>query len=361
MTIDERWLYFITGSSSFLDMGIIEIAKRIKGGGCKRLVKQTRTEIEVTGASFDVGNFNIDVGKFSNKLKEFYKVTQTTIALDNAQLLLCETIAGLKDKPQLQEDCIRMRLQITYAFSQLQAILGSRSEAQVEELDEELTKWVSRMSKLNEDCIEILQPRPRNTESKRKDIANMMEYQGIDEKEMQEAVVNYEPSLQAQHKEVKALDENRKEEEKIPTLEFNGFIVTKGLAIQLGKRAGWIATTYSLRVKKAKGIGKAEECEGFVSLIDTGLTNMRSRWLPDDVVQPNIGGYMDLIVFQTIPIAKEIVFSPVSLQREMDQFPFRLEPHLDKLLSVEVHSKNAKTPKPLQKTVREIMDEAKPF
>jgi hypothetical protein len=32
--------------------------------------------------------------------------------------------------------------------------------------------------------------------------------------------------------------------------------------------------------------------------------------------------------------------------------------HLDKLLSIEVHS-NAKTPKPLHKTVKEIMDEAK--
>jgi hypothetical protein len=170
-------------------MGIIEIARRIKGSGCKRLVKQFGNEIEVTGASFGVGDFKIDVGNFKNKIKNFYKVTQTTVALDNSQYLLCDAISGLKDKPQLQEDCIRMRLQLIYAFSQLQAILGSMSEAQVEGLEKELTKWVRRMSKLNEDSIEVLKPGPRLiSKDKKKEISSIMRYQSIDEKEMNEAV-----------------------------------------------------------------------------------------------------------------------------------------------------------------------------
>jgi hypothetical protein len=70
---------------------------------------------------------------------------------------------------------------------------------------------------------------------------------------------------------------------------------------------------------------------------------------------------MDLIVFETIPATNEIVFSPVSLRREMAQMPFPLEPHLQMVISIEVHSKNAKSPKPLQKTVREIMNEARGF
>jgi hypothetical protein len=149
--------------------------------------------------------------------------------------------------------------------------------------------------------------------------------------------------------------------ERVPALEFNGLIKTERMVIPQGPRAGWYATKYSVRVRKTKGLGKAEECEGVISLIDSPLTNIRSRWLPDDVVLCNIGGHMDLIVFQTIGHTNEIVFSPVSLQREMAQGAFPLEPHLDRFLSIEVHTRNAKTPKPSQKTVREIMNEAKGF
>ncbi len=170
-------------------MGIIEIARRIKGGGCKRLVKQIGNEIEVTGASFGIDDFKIDVGNFSNKIRQFYKITQTTVALDNSQFLLCDAISGLKDKPQLQEDCIRMRLQLIYAFSQLQAILGSMSQAPVKELEKELTRWVGKMSKLNEDSIEALKPGPRLIpKGKKKEIESIMRYQGTDEEEMNEAV-----------------------------------------------------------------------------------------------------------------------------------------------------------------------------
>ena len=72
-------------------------------------------------------------------------------------------------------------LELIYAFSQLQAILGSMSEAPVEELGKELTRWVRKMSKLNEDSIEALKPGPRLIpKGKKKEIESIMRYQGID-------------------------------------------------------------------------------------------------------------------------------------------------------------------------------------
>jgi len=75
------------------------------------------------------------------------------------------------------------------------------------------------MSKLNEDYIEALSPRPMsNPEDKKKEITSIMEYQGIEEKEMQGALMNYEASLQMQQKHkvgINATYEIRKEEETI--------------------------------------------------------------------------------------------------------------------------------------------------
>jgi hypothetical protein len=104
-------------------------------------------------------------------------------------------------------------------------------------------------------------------------------------------------------------NKNRKEEERIPVLEFDGFLVTKEMVIRIPPRAGWLATTYSVRVKKkTKGLGKAEQSEGFVSLTGTLLSGMCSRWLPDDVALYDIANYMYLILFQIIPLRKELSF-----------------------------------------------------
>jgi hypothetical protein len=88
---------------------------------------------------------------------------------------------------------------------------------------------------------------------------------------------------------------------------------------------------------------------------------MRSRWVPDNVVQSDIGGHMDLFLFQIIPLRREIVFSPVSPQGQITIVNDPLEPHLDRMLTIEVHARNAKTPEPLRRTVREIMDEETAF
>jgi hypothetical protein len=114
------------------------IARKIKGNPCERLVNQIGTELTVTGTSFGVGTYNIDIGKLGTKIKEFYKVTQIMIALDNSQYLLCRAINEIKDNASLKEDSIRIRLQLILAFSNLQAIQSVTTST--EDLSKELRR-----------------------------------------------------------------------------------------------------------------------------------------------------------------------------------------------------------------------------
>jgi hypothetical protein len=69
-----------------------------------------------------------------------------------------------------------------------------------------------------------------------------------------------------------AWNRSRKEEERIPVLEFGGFFFTEGTTILVPPLAGWIATTYILLVRRTnRGIGRAEQCDGFVSVAFTTL------------------------------------------------------------------------------------------
>ncbi len=79
-------------------------------------------------AGLGIGEFKIDLGSWSNKIKEFYKVSQVRVALINSQYLLCDQISRLNDNDELKEDCIRIRLTLIMAFGQLHAILGSITE-----------------------------------------------------------------------------------------------------------------------------------------------------------------------------------------------------------------------------------------
>ena len=65
-----------------------KIAEKLQGHPCERIVKQTGNEIKLSGASVGIADYKIDVGKFSNKIKEFYKVTTVMVALDNSQYRL---------------------------------------------------------------------------------------------------------------------------------------------------------------------------------------------------------------------------------------------------------------------------------
>jgi len=164
-----------------------EIAMKIKGRRCERLVKQTRTEVEITGASFGVGTFKIDVGDFSNKIKEFFKVTQIMVALDTSQYLLCGAIREIKDDDSLKKDSMRIRMQLILAFSHLQALLSVPKATEI--LSKELRRWVRKMSQLHEESIELLKPGPRMIKKGRNEtLLRISKYQGIDEEQMEEAL-----------------------------------------------------------------------------------------------------------------------------------------------------------------------------
>jgi hypothetical protein len=163
-----------------------DIANRLKGSKCERLIKQAGNELVVSGVSFGVGSFKVDVGNYSNKIKEFYKVSQILIALDNTQYLLCGVISQIKDNQSFKEDCWRMQMQLIRAFGQLQALFCI---SKTEELEKELAKWVRYMNRLNKESIEYLKPGPRMiTKGGSSELQKIMNYQGINEEQMQEAL-----------------------------------------------------------------------------------------------------------------------------------------------------------------------------
>jgi len=69
-----------------------------KGNRCEKLVKYTGQEYVISGANVGVGSFKIDIGSFQNKIKEIKTVPQITIALDTSQYLLCPTKEGPTEK-----------------------------------------------------------------------------------------------------------------------------------------------------------------------------------------------------------------------------------------------------------------------
>jgi hypothetical protein len=153
-----------------------------------------------------------------------------------------------------------------------------------------------------------------------------------------------------------AWNRSRKEDERIPVLQFEGFFFIRNMTLPL---SAWIGTIYLVRVRRTNPeIGRAEQCEGFVSLADTAYNNMRSRWMPDSVVQSDIGGHMDLLLFQITNVGR-VMFSPTTQEGQPALVDLDPETNLDRLLTIEVHGTNTKNPEPLRKTLREIVAEAR--
>jgi hypothetical protein len=102
-----------------------EIATRIRGNKCEKLVKRIGNEITLSGASLVSGGFKMNLGTFSNKVKEIVKVPDVAVALDDSQYLLCTAISDMTNDNQLKDKCIAIRLQLIMAFNQLRALLYS--------------------------------------------------------------------------------------------------------------------------------------------------------------------------------------------------------------------------------------------
>jgi hypothetical protein len=195
-------------------LSVLELAKKLKGNCCEKLVKYTGQEYVISGANVGLGSFKLDIGSFQNKIKEINAVPPIMMAMDNNQYLLCQQASELKDNPELKDLCLRIRLMHIMAFTQLQALLSIPTPS--EELGKQILGWTIQMNKLTAQSIDLLSPQPkatiapknapkrgggRNPEIKSAPrmskwtpkvelpvLSEVMKYQGIDEAQMQTAL-----------------------------------------------------------------------------------------------------------------------------------------------------------------------------
>ncbi len=197
-------------------ISLSDIAKKIKGNCCERLVKYTGQELTITGANIGLGNFKIDIGNFSNKIKEINAVPPVMMAMDNNQYLLCRQASELNENSSLKELCLRIRLMHIMAFTQLQALLSIPMPS--EELSGQILEWTKQMSKLTMQSISLLSQPPKKkiwmkakepvkgggkkptvgksprivriytASTGEKSLTEIMKYEGIDEAQMQDAL-----------------------------------------------------------------------------------------------------------------------------------------------------------------------------
>jgi hypothetical protein len=91
---------------------------------------------------------------------------------------------------ELKDEIRRIRLQIILGISQLQNILDTRKAAKLD-LGKELKAWIKNLGDLYNYAITFLGPKPKKGIGKGKSamkLARIMKYQGIDEKQMQQAI-----------------------------------------------------------------------------------------------------------------------------------------------------------------------------
>lgn len=189
------------------------IATALRGHPCQRVTKQRGNEIHINGASVGISDFKIDIGKFSNKIKEFYKVTSTTVSMDNTQYLLCTSIFQMNLNEKLKDACNRIRLQLIIGYNQLENLLAGFDQNPTNESKEKLMEWQDNMGQISERAIEFLAPKPVKpprsswtkfyqrgirvsapvpTPEQEETLGNLlsktMRYQGLEESEMQDAL-----------------------------------------------------------------------------------------------------------------------------------------------------------------------------
>ena len=168
---------------------LTKIVKLIKGKELEMLIKRTGNEITLNGAKIGFTDLNMGLANFSNKFVEFVKTNEVATSLDNCQYHLSKTITNIKDNDNFKQECQRIRLMIIVAFHQLSQIIGTAKMTSDESLKEQLTEWIRYMNDLIKHSISILEPGPKLV-TKGPVYDQIMKYQGLSEKDMQEAIDN---------------------------------------------------------------------------------------------------------------------------------------------------------------------------
>jgi len=168
---------------------LTKIVTLIKEKEHEMLIKRTGNEITLNGAKIGFADLSLGLANFSNKFIEFVKANEVATTLDNCQYYLSKTISNIKDNDNFKQECQRIRLMIIVAFHQLGQIISTTKVPSDEKLKEELTEWISYMNDLIKHTISILEPGPKLV-TKGPVYEKIMKYQGLSEKEMQEAIDN---------------------------------------------------------------------------------------------------------------------------------------------------------------------------
>jgi hypothetical protein len=167
---------------------------------CEKLVKMRGNDFTITGVSVGLPNAKIEVGAFSNKNVEFYKVNNVLMSMDTSQYLLCQTIESLPHHDPFRLDCMRIRLQTILGFSQLNALLEMKDE---ERFKDEVEKWIIYMNDLVKVQISTLSSPPPPTPTIdfvekpnshfspeiKSELERIGEYQGIEDEDQFELVL----------------------------------------------------------------------------------------------------------------------------------------------------------------------------
>jgi hypothetical protein len=132
-------------------------------------------------------DLSMGLANFSNKFIEFVKANEVATTLDNCQYHLGKTISNIKDNDILKQEYQRIRLMMIVAFHQLGQILGNTKMNSDENLKEQLTAWMSHMNNRIKQAISLLEPGAKLV-TKGPVCDKIMNYQGLTEKEMQEAI-----------------------------------------------------------------------------------------------------------------------------------------------------------------------------
>jgi hypothetical protein len=144
-------------------------------------------------------------------------------------------------------------------------------------------------------------------------------------------------------------------------LKYGGLVVKQQPYSSKGKDINYPA--YYLRIKRTRGRGRAENCDGFVTIEETEI-NRNSMWEGGlQYIPISIQGDLKLFEIHEYDGNKDLVFrsNPANSLEHIwhDAIPYTDE--LGKrIISVRIGSSNANVPsKPFIKTVREIIESAR--
>jgi hypothetical protein len=142
-------------------MGIFtEIANMRKGHNCERMVKYTGNEITVSGAAITAGSYTVNLGNFSNKIKEITKVPDVLIILDNLQYQYCVQASKLDKNNPLKEQLSRIIIVIITNITMLHTLVGTPKPDK-----RKITEWIQYSTEIIKECNASIMPSRRCTSS----------------------------------------------------------------------------------------------------------------------------------------------------------------------------------------------------